>query len=54
MPDPHFQGSGIHATSAGGHLNIHADFNWYKSLKLDRRVNILLFLNPDWDDVSFD
>jgi hypothetical protein len=44
-------GGGLHQTLRGGHLNIHADFtthhvheNWA------RRVNILLYLNEEWQD----
>lgn len=50
IPDPHYRGSGIHQTLPGGYLNIHADFNRYKAYDLHRRVNILLYLNPDWED----
>ncbi|GAX21769.1 hypothetical protein FisN_31Lh056 [Fistulifera solaris] len=50
IPDPHFRGSGIHLTAPGGFLNIHADFNKYKKLNLDRRVNVFIFLNEDWTE----
>lgn len=50
IPDPHYRGSGIHQTLPGGYLNIHADFNRYKRYNLHRRVNILLYLNPDWEE----
>lgn len=50
IPDPHFRGSGIHQTLSGGFLNIHADFNRYERYGLHRRVNILLYLNPDWEE----
>mmetsp|Transcript_7940 Transcript_7940/g.36165 ORF Transcript_7940/g.36165 Transcript_7940/m.36165 type:complete len:185 (-) Transcript_7940:162-716(-) len=49
IPDPHYRGSGLHQTEPGGFLRVHADFNRYESLKLDRRVNVFLFLNQDWD-----
>jgi hypothetical protein len=50
IPDPHFRGSGLHFTAPGGNLNIHADFNRYENYKLDRRVNLFIYLNNDWPD----
>jgi hypothetical protein len=50
IPDPHYRGSGIHQTLPGGYLGIHADFNLYKRYDLHRRVNILIYLNEDWQD----
>lgn len=50
IPDPHFRGSGLHFTSTGGSLDIHADFNMYKGYKLDRRVNMFIYLNDDWPE----
>jgi hypothetical protein len=29
---------------------VHADFNRQSKLKLDRRLNLLLYLNPDWKE----
>lgn len=49
IPDPHYRGSGLHQTEPGGFLRVHADFNRYERYKLDRRVNVFLFLNEDWD-----
>lgn len=47
--DPSLEGGGLHLSTTGGYLNIHADFtvhphhrNWR------RRVNLLLYLNEDW------
>ena len=50
IPDPFFEGGGFHQTKAGGFLKIHADFNKHKLTKLDRRLNILIYLNKDWKD----
>lgn len=50
IPDPTLLGAGVHLTSHGGKLDIHSDFNAYAGPKLDRRVNLFLFLNPDWSD----
>lgn len=50
VPDPHYFGGGIHQIEAGGFLKIHADFNVHNRLKLDRRLNALLYLNRDWEE----
>jgi hypothetical protein len=50
IPDPHFEGGGLHQIERGGFLKVHADFNRQERLGLDRRLNILLYLNRDWDD----
>lgn len=49
-PDPYLLGGGIHETQRGGHLMIHADFNKHPELHLDRRLNLILYLNRDWPD----
>ena len=48
IPDPHFWGGGIHQIVRGGFLKVHTDFNRHPRLKLDRRLNLLLYLNPGW------
>ena len=50
IPDPHFFGGGMHTIEAGGYLRVHADFNHYPRLDLERRINALLYLNRDWQD----
>lgn len=50
MPDPYLFGAGTHQTQAGGKLAIHADFNRHFKFPLDRRVNLLLYLNKDWTE----
>ena len=53
IPDPYFVGGGVHISSAGDFLNVHADFNWHHKLQAYRRVNALLYLperwEPEWD-----
>ncbi len=49
IADPHFLGGGLHETARGGHLSIHADFNMHPHMKLQRRLNLILFLNESWD-----
>jgi hypothetical protein len=48
IPDPYFIGGGVHITQNGGHLDIHADFNHHGKLNLERRLNVLIYLNKDW------
>ncbi|MEM1380384.1 MAG: 2OG-Fe(II) oxygenase [Pseudomonadota bacterium] len=50
IPDPYFIGGGFHETRNGGHLSMHADFNHHKRMDLERRVNVLIYLNEDWED----
>ncbi len=50
MPDPYLFGAGLHLTGLGGTLAIHADFNRHPKLNLDRRVNVLLYLNEGWTE----
>jgi 2OG-Fe(II) oxygenase superfamily len=48
IPDPYFAGGGFHEISQGGHLSVHADFNHHKPMNLERRINVLIYLNRDW------
>lgn len=50
IPDPSFQGGGLHQIVPGGKLGIHADFNKHGDYQLDRRLNLLLYLNKDWQE----
>lgn len=48
VPDWQLAGGGMHALREGGFLNVHADFNYHGHLKLDRRINLLIYLNKGW------
>ena len=48
ISDPRMWGGGMHQTLPGGMLRIHADFLKHPDYNLDRRLNMLLFLNKDW------
>ncbi|MEE9429069.1 MAG: 2OG-Fe(II) oxygenase [Paracoccaceae bacterium] len=48
IPDPYFMGAGVHKTLNGGHLDIHADFNFHNKMGVERRLNVLIYLNKDW------
>jgi hypothetical protein len=48
ISDPYFTGGGLHQIERGGYLKIHADFNRHPTFNLDRRLNLLLYLNENW------
>jgi len=50
--DIHLHGAGIHRIKKGGYLQLHTDFNSYHNHygKLDRRINLLIYMNPDWKE----
>lgn len=50
IPDPFFDGGGCHQIQPGGMLKLHADFNKHPVTKLDRRLNVLIYLNEDWKE----
>ncbi|MBO9623888.1 MAG: 2OG-Fe(II) oxygenase [Sphingomonas sp.] len=50
IADPYFAGAGLHETKKGGHLSIHADFPCHEAMRLDRRLNLLIYLNDDWEE----
>jgi hypothetical protein len=50
IPDPYFLGAGFHEIGQGGHLSVHADFNHHKPMNLERRINVLIYLNKDWKE----
>ena len=48
IPDPHLDGGGLHMSGAGGILTPHTDGHVYPRLGLYRRLNVIIYLNPDW------
>jgi Rps23 Pro-64 3,4-dihydroxylase Tpa1-like proline 4-hydroxylase len=50
ISDPYLAGGGYHEIKTGGLLKVHADFNNHPKLKLDRRLNLLIYLNKNWSD----
>lgn len=50
LADPTFVGGGMHVTGPGGRLDVHVDFNYSHEIKQHRRLNILIYLNPDWKE----
>jgi hypothetical protein len=50
IPDPYLLGAGMHMIVRGGKLAIHADFNKHPTMNVDRRLNLLVYLNQDWHE----
>jgi Rps23 Pro-64 3,4-dihydroxylase Tpa1-like proline 4-hydroxylase len=48
IPDPYFSGGGLNVTKPGGLLDVHVDGNYHDATGLNRRLNALIYLNPDW------
>ena len=50
MADPSLFGGGMHESRNGGYLKIHSDFIYIRKKKLKRMLNLLLYLNDNWDE----
>ncbi len=48
LTDPSYFGGGLHKIQSGGFLEVHTDFNHLARYNLERRLNLLLYLNKDW------
>jgi 2OG-Fe(II) oxygenase superfamily len=48
--DEDLEGGGLHEIYRGGYLNVHTDFNFHPKTKQLRKLNILFYLNEDWDE----
>lgn len=49
VADEGLAGGGMHMTGPRGRLDVHVDFNFNERLKLHRRLNLLVYLNPIWE-----
>jgi hypothetical protein len=51
LADDTLEGGGLHQSGPGGFLNVHTDFNRHHYRKeWRRRVNLILYLNPEWQE----
>jgi Rps23 Pro-64 3,4-dihydroxylase Tpa1-like proline 4-hydroxylase len=50
VPDPLFFGAGLHEMRRNGWLEVHADYTKHPVMPLTRRINLLIYLNRDWDE----
>jgi Rps23 Pro-64 3,4-dihydroxylase Tpa1-like proline 4-hydroxylase len=46
--DPHLHGAGLAFHKNGGKLDMHLDYSIHPISKMERRINIILYLNKDW------
>jgi Rps23 Pro-64 3,4-dihydroxylase Tpa1-like proline 4-hydroxylase len=49
IPDVGLHGGGVHMHTQGGKLNVHQDYSLHPRLGLQRRLNIILYLNKNWN-----
>jgi Rps23 Pro-64 3,4-dihydroxylase Tpa1-like proline 4-hydroxylase len=50
MADFGLHGGGIHMHQAGDYLNTHLDYDIHPKLDMKRKLNIIIYLNPDWQE----
>lgn len=43
-------GGGLHQSTRGAFLNVHVDYNVHPQTKYHRRLNVLVYLNQDWEE----
>jgi Rps23 Pro-64 3,4-dihydroxylase Tpa1-like proline 4-hydroxylase len=48
LPDNDLFGGGLHQSIKGAFLDVHVDFNIHPKTKFHRRMNMIVYLNKDW------
>ncbi len=49
VADVGLHGGGWHVHTQGGLLNVHKDYSIHPKLKLERALNLIVYVTPDWD-----
>jgi len=49
FPDYGLNGGGWHVHTRGGLLNVHKDYSIHPQLKLERALNLIVYLTPEWE-----
>jgi Rps23 Pro-64 3,4-dihydroxylase Tpa1-like proline 4-hydroxylase len=42
-------GGGLHTHNRRGHSNLHRDYSIHPKLKLERKLNLLIYVTPSWE-----
>lgn len=50
IADDTWYGGGVHKINSGGKLSIHSDYNVHPKTGLCRRINLLIYLNRNWQE----
>lgn len=50
FPDYGLNGGGLHTHRSGGKLNVHLDYSIHPKLGLERRLNLIIYVTPDWQE----
>ena len=49
-PDAGLNGGGFHIHARGGKLNTHLDYSMHPKLNLQRKLNLIIYLTPNWQE----
>lgn len=49
--DPYLHGGGIHSHPDEGHLDMHLDYSIHPVSKKERRLNLIIYLNQEWEEI---
>ena len=50
IADYGMHGGGWHMHGRGGKLNMHKDYSIHPKLGMERRINIIIYMTPDWKE----
>jgi hypothetical protein len=48
--DMELRGGGLHSSVRGGYLNVHTDFNFHPVTNAHRRLNLICYVNSEWEE----